>query len=397
MKPLHTIPLFLHMFATGCEELGVKTTPYVYDTATEDTTIPLEDFVVTDIDPNFGSPSGGTSVVISGNGFEGDVFVRFGNMDVDITVIDEQTILLETPSSPSEGQVDVTVESDMGSSTIDNGFTYTNDAPEDTDTQDTDTQDTDDQDSDSGSSQSTGLTGGLIEMWRKVYACPTCFTPAFPQQTIEASVSVHEPAQGSWLSWFPPLNSCDVILTYPNLGTSNDLGAVSLTGPNGASINLTFDSTNGTYTNMNVPTTSFQYNTVYGMQSNVVSFQSVLQTPSTPEVVEPSGMLDAQGFIQPFSKSNFAIFWGPSGTTDTILFLLEVYGQGGSYNTVTCLTTDSGGLGLDPALLSGFVAEDLLVISLYRMQLTGAIHPDNGSTVEAVSAVGVIGTGYLTE
>ena len=104
-----------------------------------------------------------------------------------------------------------------------------------------------------------------------------------------------------------------------------------------------------------------------------------------------------QGFVQPFSKSNFAIFWGPTGTTDTILFLLEVYGQDGGYDTVTCLTTDSGGLGLDPTLLSAFSAEDLLILSLYRMQLTGAIHPDNGSTVEAVSAIGVIGTGYLIE
>ena len=393
MKPLQTILSLLCIFTAGCDELGVKTTPYVYDTGTDDTTVPLEDFVVTDIDPNFGSPSGGTSVVISGNGFEGDVLVSFGNMDVDITVIDEQTILLETPSSPSEGQVHVTVESDIGSTTIDNGFTYTNSAPEETD--DTDTQDTQDT-QDSGTPQSTGLTGGLVEMWRKVYACPTCFTPAFPQQTIEASASIHEPAQGSWLSWFPPLNSCDTVLNYPNLGTSNDLGAVSLTA-NGSAINLAFDASNGTYTNMNVPTTSFQYNTVYGMQSNVVSFQSVLQTPSTFEMVEPSGMLDTQGFIQPFSKNNFAILWGSSGTTDTILFLLEVYGQSGSYDTVTCLTTDSGGLGLDPALLSNFAAQDLLIVSLYRMQLTGAIHPDNGSTVEAVSAVGVIGTGYLTE
>ena len=64
---------------------------------------------------------------------------------------------------------------------------------------------------------------------------------------------------------------------------------------------------------------------------------------------------------------------------------------------MTCLTTDSGGLGLDPTLLSAFSAEDLLIVSLYRMQLTGAIHPDNGSTVEAVSAIGVIGTGYLIE
>ena len=64
---------------------------------------------------------------------------------------------------------------------------------------------------------------------------------------------------------------------------------------------------------------------------------------------------------------------------------------------MTCLTTDSGGLGLDPSLLSSFTADDLLIVSLYRMQLTGAIHPDNGSTVEAVSAIGVIGTGYLIE
>jgi hypothetical protein len=378
----------------GCEELGVKTTPIPFDTADTNSDIPLEDFVVIDIDPNFGSPAGGTSVSISGNGFEGDVAVSFGNLELDITVIDAQTIVLETPSSPSEGQVDVTIESDIGSVTIDDGFNYTNDAP---DTEDTDTQDTEDtQSTDTGTPQSTGLTGGLVEIWRRLYACPDCFNPAFPQQVIEASASIHDPVQGSWISWLPPLNSCESVLTYPNLGASLDLGQVSLTG-NGTAINLSFDSQSGSYINSNVPTTSFQYNTVYGLQSNLVSFQSLLQTPSTPEVIEPAGMLDTQGFVQPFSKSNFAIFWGPTGTTDTILFLLEVYGQNGSYNTVTCLTTDSGGLGLDPALLSSFSAQDMLVVSLYRMQLTGAIHPDNGSTIEAVSAVGVIGTGYLVE
>ena len=186
------------------------------------------------------------------------------------------------------------------------------------------------------------------------------------------------------------------VLNYPDLGNSIDLGSVSLTS-NGTSIPLMLDTTSGAYTNMNVPTTSFQYNTIYGVQSNVISFQSVLQTPTVLEVVEPAGLLDPQGFVQPFSKSSFAIFWGPTGTTDTILFLLEVYGQDGGYDTVTCLTTDSGGLGLDPTLLSAFTADDLLIVSLYRMQLTGAIHPDNGSTVEAVSAIGVIGTGYLIE
>ncbi len=379
----------------GCEELGVKTSPVSFDTGYDTDDVPLADFVVSDIEPNFGSPTGGTSVVISGNGFEGDVLVSFGNLEVDITVIDPQTILLETPSSPSEGQVDVTVESDLGVETLENGFTYTNAAPDEP--QDTDTDDTQDTNTtDTGSTQSTGLTGGLVEMWRKLYACPDCFTPAFPQQSIEASVSIHDPAQGSWISWLPPLNTCLPVLTYADLGTSLDLGQVSLVG-GPSPVGLTFDSQSGSYTNMNVSQSAFEYNTIYGLESNLISFQSILQTPSMPEIIEPSGMLDPQGFVQPFSKSNFAIFWGPTGTSDTILFLLEVYGQDGSYDTVTCLTTDSGGLGLDPSLLSAFTANDMLVLSLYRMQLTGAIHPDNGSTVEAVSAVGVIGTGYLVE
>ena len=70
MKPLPILSL-LFILALGCDELGVKTTPYIFDTGDTDTTEPLEEFVVTDINPNFGSPSGGTSVVI-GNGFEGE-------------------------------------------------------------------------------------------------------------------------------------------------------------------------------------------------------------------------------------------------------------------------------------------------------------------------------------
>ena len=151
-------------------------------------------------------------------------------------------------------------------------------------------------------------------------------------------------------------------------------------------------------TNTNVPTTSFQYNTIYGVQSNVISFQSVLQTPTVLEVVEPSGLLDPQGFVQPFSKATLPSFWGPTGTTDTILFLLEVYGQDGGHDTVTCLTTDSGGLGLDPTLPQCFYGRrSAHRIPLPYAILTGAIHPDNGNTVEAVSAIGVISTGYLIE
>ena len=385
-----TITICLLIPTIGCDELGIKRST-ILDTGT-DTEEPAEEFTVIDISPNYGAISGGTSVSILGNGFEGDVEVEFGNLPIDITVIDPETILFQTPSSPVETAVDVTVRSDLGEVTIENGFTYTNDAPD----EDTDTQDTDVTDTGSGSTGSTGLTGGLVEMWRKVYACPSCFDPPVQQQTIEASVSIHTPIQGSWLSWLPPLNSCISVLNYPDLGNSINLGSVSITG-NNTIINLNLDQAQGSYLNNMVAPTDYEYQTLYGLQTNDVSFGQILQTPSIIDSIEPSGLLDAQGFVQPFSKSNFGVWWGPNGSTDTILFLLEVYGQTGSYDTVTCLTTDSGGLGLDPTLLSNFVSGDLLIISLYRLQLTGAIHPDNGSTVEAVGAVGIIGTGYLVE
>ena len=405
MKPLYTILSLLCIVTTGCDELGVKTTPYIYDTGNGDTTVPLEDFVVTDIDPNFGSPSGGTSVLISGNGFEGEVSVHFGNMNVDITVVDEQTILLTTPSSPSEGQVNVTVESDLGSVTLDDGFTYTFDAPEDIDTQDTeDTQDTQDtQDTtDTGNTTGTGQTGGLVELWRKLYTCPNCFQPPMAQQTVEAAVTIHTPTTGSWLSWLPPMNSCITQVANVSLGTSETLGQVALTATdnNGLpiNINLTYNGQYNAYTNLFVPTDSFEYNTVYGLQSDSVNFNAILQTPSVFTSIEPEDIMDAQGFTQPFSRHSFAVLWGPSGTGDTIVFQLDgANGTPQNPKQVLCMTTDSGGLQVDPNLLANFSPYELLSLSLYRVQLTGAIHPDNGSTIEAISAIGIIGTGILID
>jgi len=393
MKSLHITLSLLFVLTTGCDELGVKTTPYIYDTGDTDTTTPLEDFVVTDIDPNFGSPSGGTSVVISGNGFEGDVAVSFGNMDIDITVIDDETILLETPFSPSEGQVDVTVESDLGTTTIDNGFTYTNSAPEDTDTDTQDTQDTQ-------NTNTTGLVGGIVEMSRTLHFCPTCFDPPAVQHNIEATLNIHEPVQGTWLSWLPPVNSCLITLSAPPpLSSTMNLGQVSLTGtgPSGPlSINFIYNGQDGSYTNSNIPTDEYVYNTIYGLESSQLNLNAVLQNPSVFESIEPTGFMDPSGFVQPFSRNNLGVLWSPSGTSDQIIFRLDVYGQSG-VNHILCLTTDLGGFILDPALLTNFSSYDLLVLHLYRAQLTGAIHPDNRSIIEAISMSGVIGTGYLIE
>ena len=108
-----------------------------------------------------------------------------------------------------EGQVDVTVESDLGTTTIENGFTYTNAAPEDTDTDTQDTQDT----QDTGTAQSTGLTGVWLKCGARSTPVPLVL-PLLSQQTIELRLHSYT-STGILDLLVPPLNSCVSVLNYP--------------------------------------------------------------------------------------------------------------------------------------------------------------------------------------
>src|SRR5690606_31954417 len=85
--------------------------------------------VVTSIDPDEGSESGGTAVTISGQYFRAGATVEIGgNAATGVTVEDDSEITCTTPAG-SEGAADVTVENPDGQSdTLENGFTYTSDA-----------------------------------------------------------------------------------------------------------------------------------------------------------------------------------------------------------------------------------------------------------------------------
>lgn len=367
---------------SACDELGMKTTYQPNDSATEEI---FTDLAVAAIEPNYGSLTGGTSITISGHGFIGDVSVSFGNMALDITVIDAETILCSSPSSPSEGQVAINIESDLGSVTLENGFTYTDSIVEPSTEVDTGV--------DTGTS--SGLTGGMVEMWRKVNACTTCFDPPPPQHVIEASVSIHTPQAGSWYSWFPPINSCIDQVNQVTLGNTDQFGSISLTGA--GTVSLFHDSSQGSYTNNNVASSAWTYNSHYDLETSDFSIPQALRTPEQGfTVIEPALAFSENGFMQAFSKSNFSILWEPYGSSDYILFLLEVYSAQSSYSLL-CLTEDTGGFGLDPSLLANYPSNEAAVISLYRLQVTESIHPLNNSTIEGVSAVGIIGTGYLSE
>ena len=62
-----------------------------------------------------------------------------------------------------------------------------------------------------------------------------------------------------------------------------------------------------------------------------------------------------------------------------------------------CHSQDTGGLGIDPSLLTNYAANDLLGIELYRMQFRDSILPTNGSTIQGLGVIGLIGTGKLRQ
>lgn len=85
---------------------------------------------ITSVDPNSGSESGGTSITITGTGFQSGATVTIGgNAATSVTVVNATTITCTTPAgSPGAANVVVT-NPDSQSDTLVGGFTYTaNDA-----------------------------------------------------------------------------------------------------------------------------------------------------------------------------------------------------------------------------------------------------------------------------
>ncbi|MBM4387249.1 MAG: IPT/TIG domain-containing protein, partial [Deltaproteobacteria bacterium] len=74
--------------------------------------------------PPAGTISGGTEVIVSGQGFYEGMEILFGDKNAgDVSVIDTLTVMVKTPSNPA-GHADVTVETTYGKFLFENGFYY---------------------------------------------------------------------------------------------------------------------------------------------------------------------------------------------------------------------------------------------------------------------------------
>ncbi|MBZ4418000.1 IPT/TIG domain-containing protein [Myxococcus sp. RHST-1-4] len=85
----------------------------------------IEDTRVADLTPLTGPQSGGTQVVLTGQGFEGTASVLFGGTPAPMFQVDAPSrITVTAPPGPGPGAVDVRVITPRGTWTVRNGFTY---------------------------------------------------------------------------------------------------------------------------------------------------------------------------------------------------------------------------------------------------------------------------------
>lgn len=394
LRPAPALFALLAPALPGCDGAGLDPVAG-FDTATA-TASPVR---IERLDPDWGSPEGGTSVDITGDGFEGDVRVEIGGKPVDHTRLDDRTLLITTPPADFPVAVDVYVRSDLGEATLPGGFTYADEEPPDTGTTPDDT---------GTGATATGLVGGVIEMSFFAYACPECYGLA-SQTSIYAAAQLHEPAQGSWLGWAPATGQC-TLNPAPTLPTADSLDAGDWiyldSGSTSVGLRKQLDGRDVTYDSGELSSNDFlksaQYRLTVPGGSDLPAFDlpNALQTPQGFDAISPEGMLNigAQyAFTERISRSGERVSWSPSGGNGTVIVLVDVYrSDGAAYlGNIYCVAADNGAMTIPGGYLGQFNNGSLLSITVARNQESASVRPTDGATIESTAKLGVVGTGVL--
>ena len=369
------------------------------------------------IDPAFGPVGHQTPVVITGTGFSGTVTAFFGDTATAVTRVDEHTLVAATPAIGEPGPVDLRVVTSFDEAMLPAGYTYlaggdTGETGGDTaETGDTggETAETGDasetaETGDTGDTSGAGRVGGLVELRLVQIACPDCLGYTY-NLDVGADAAFHAPTAAGWLDWLPRSGTCtnDPARTAPS---SAWLDAGEWLYLQSGSVSIGLRQTDGIYVADGLDETDFVRTAAYDLSApaagiDLAAFTApgMMVTPQAISTLTPVEMLytqPGQAFSAQVSASNATFTWGPSGGADPFLVMVDVYNSRGVYlHEIVCLGPDTGTLTVPPGSFAGDPAGGLLVIGLYRYAVGSFLRPDNGSTVQTVASLGVIGTGML--
>jgi hypothetical protein len=224
---------------------------------------------------------------------------------------------------------------------------------------------------------------------------------------VTASALFYAPTAGAWDSWLPAVGSCQIspvrtplASTFLNVGDhvyleygSSLSHVLSRQSDSAGSSYLSSGLTKDDYV------TNASFDLVVPSGGDIDSFESTdaLLTTQGFDAFTPLNILydDPQAFPN-VSASNFSMTWSPTGVGDAIVVELGVYAQNGTmlYDAV-CVSSDSGSMTIPSTVFSSASSGNLLGIWFYRLVSNESIIDANGSTLEAYSSYGVMGTGTL--
>ncbi len=360
---------------------------------------------LTEVSPAWGPPDAETAVTLTGTGFEGAVTAWFGNAEVSVSRVDDQTLVATAPAAGVEATIDVRVRSALGEATLPGAYTYTDDPPDPTDTDaDTDADSDADADTDTDTDTAAGQVGGLIQFTLLQVACPSClgYTDSL---FVDATAGFHLPTRQSWIDWLPAEGAC-VVNPSPTAAASVFLDGGEWTYLTSGSVSVGLRQADGVYSASGLDESDFVRNAGYDLSmpdsgSDLASLD-VPDAFTTPQSISDLTPLDIlyttpQTAFAARIRYNAASFtWSPSGGPGSFLLLLDVYTpQGAFQDEIACLGPDNGALTIPSGYLSSYANNSLLVVGMYRYSIGGFDRPDNGSTVETVVSFGVLGTGVL--
>ena len=280
-------------------------------------------FVISNITPQFGSTSGGTTVTISGGPFDASATVDFAGYPAQVTNNNGISLTVQTPTFPGEGTSDITINTSDGSQTAFAAFQFFAD----------------------GSGQ-TGAIGSVTYI--------TSTGDYWGSTVVELSgsnLTFVTPTQFQW--WEFNATSMDTCTNssyqYPGVFTVYDFGqsSVSLSG-NAGVFTLPWDASTNFFMQENI-TSSLSNNTTYSLNSlsgEMAGFSvpNIMRSSQSSIVYTPA----ISGTTVPSISQYQSFSWSPSGADWIHIRLARLDPVTLNYtDEVNCIALDDGSFMID--------------------------------------------------
>jgi hypothetical protein len=251
----------------------------------------------------------------------------------------------------------------------------------------------------------TGLYGGVLRFTRLDVPCPECFYEYTTTTRVSSVLALHPPVNRSWNEWIPPAGTCtgfvsqtDPSTQFYNIGASAQISDQV----NTLTLSRVYNQGQPEYRMESQYPNDFSYYSFYGLETypnnslGEFFIENALHTPEQLFLLTPVEILSTVNTAFPpvVYRSGTSFAWEPTGS-GLFFVIVDVYDEYGYYylGGSLCVGDDNGSMFVTG--LSQFPVGSLLAIYMYRYEITETMIPANGSTLEGVGQVGIVGTATL--